>query len=91
MSGKASRDKGNRIELLAKAELPGAVKISRMYQPGDDLRWLGRLVQVKGRAAAWKLLERWLPEDGLLMLKADRRPFLVVMRPQTLRELMRGE
>lgn len=87
--GKSQRDKGNRVELLAVAELPGARKVSRMYVPGDDLEWLGRPIEVKGRASAWKLLERWLPAGGLLMLKADRRPFLVVMRPDTLRELMR--
>ena len=85
------RDKGNRVELLALAELPGAIKISRMYVKGDDLRWLGRLVQVKALAQGWKLLYRWLPDGGLLMLKADRKPFLVVLTAQTLRELMAGK
>ena len=82
------------MELLATTALGwlGARKVSRMYRPGPDLELAnGMPVEVKARATGWKLLERWLPEDGLLMLKADRRPFLVVMRPETLAKLMSRE
>ena len=88
VSGKASRDKGDRNERLAATVLPGAVKVSRAYQAGIDLIWRHRKVEVKVRAAGFKLLYRWLSNAQLLLIRADRSDWLVVMRVSDLLSLM---
>ena len=89
MSGKPSRDKGARRELEG-ARLIGATKISRMYGPGPDLKLPdGRFVEVKALANGWKKLHRWLSDDAqILMLKADRQPWLVTMTLETYLDLI---
>ncbi len=77
--GKPSRDKGARREREA-AALLDARKISGMYQEGADLMYGQRYIEVKARAKGWALLHRWLDDDAsILMLKADHKPWLIVM------------
>ena len=84
--GKGSRDKGRRAELEA-AEALGAEKVSRAGYEGHDLEWEGRLVEVKRRASGFKSLYKWLEDVQMLMLRADRLPWLVVMTPEELLDL----
>lgn len=83
----ASRRKGARGEREA-AEALGATKISRAYQPGEDLDWRGRAVEVKRRADGFKSLYKWLDDAGLVMMRADRKDWLVAMRVEELLDLM---
>ena len=78
--GKASRDKGDRQERKIAHLLPGARKVSRMYQPGEDLIWRDRTVEVKVRGDGFRLLYRWLEDVELLAIQADRQDPLMVMR-----------
>jgi len=79
MPGSKSRDKGARRELEA-AKALGASKISRMRQKGPDLLYGDRYVEVKALKDGWKLIYKWLSNDAsLLMLKADRKPWLITM------------
>ncbi len=75
-----SRRKGAKGEREA-AALLGAVKISRMYQPGPDLQMPdGRFVEIKRRKKAWTEIYRWLDDDAqLLALRADKKEWLVCM------------
>jgi Holliday junction resolvase len=90
MSGRRSRDKGNRTERaivrLLQAQGIAATKISGMYKPGADISMplLGsdRAVEVKCRAAGFAQLGDM---DGgtqavtAVAVKADRRePFVIV-------------
>ena len=78
--GKPSRDKGARGE-RAVAALLSATKVSGMYKDGHDLEMPdGRTVEVKIRAKGFALLYRWLAPVDLLVVKADRKEALVVMR-----------
>ena len=87
MPGKKSRDKGGYREREA-AKLLGAEKVSRMYQPGPDLLWRGRGVEVKARADGFKELHKWLKDAQLLMLKSDRKPWLIVIPYDEFRDLL---
>ena len=78
--GKASRDKGNRQEYKIEKLLPGAQKVSRMYQPGEDLQWRHQKVEVKVRADGFRLLYRWLEDVQFLAIGADYQDPLMVMR-----------
>jgi Holliday junction resolvase len=88
MSGRRSRDKGARTErAIAKAlQANGftAVKVSRAYQLGHDivLPMIGRdlCVEVKARADGFRELYGWLDDRDVLIVKADRREPLVVVR-----------
>ena len=78
--GKASRDKGNRVELEI-AKIMGARKISGFQRPGPDLVWRGLYVEVKARREGWTTLYRLLEDDSsILVLKADRKDPLVTLR-----------
>lgn len=80
-----------------------AVKISSMYRPGPDITfWIsGRMLtcEVKVQAAGWTRLYRWLEgltvtgqqrgRPNLLVLKADRREPLVVMRLSEFAQLVK--
>jgi hypothetical protein len=84
MSGRWSRDKGVRVE-LAIAKLIGARKVSRAYQAGHDLELpLGddRILRIecKARANGFGTLYRWLDDRDVLIVKADYRKPLVVLR-----------
>jgi hypothetical protein len=84
MSGLRSRRKGIRVE-LAIARLIGARKVSRAYEAGHDLELpLGENrmlpIECKARAAGFRQLYDWLNDRDLLIVKADRREPLVVLR-----------
>lgn len=88
MSGRRSRDKGARTERAIARVLQGqgiaAVKVSRAYRPGHDivLPLQGRdlCVEVKARADGFHRLYGWLDGRDVLIVKADRREPLVVVR-----------
>jgi Holliday junction resolvase len=77
MSGRRSRDKGNRTERaivrLLQAQGIAATKISGMYKPGADISMplLGsdRAVEVKCRAAGFRQLYDWLHRRDVLIVK----------------------
>ena len=79
-----SRRKGANGEREA-ASLLGAIKISRMYQPGPDLQMPdGRWVEVKRRKSGWKQLYAWLADDAqIIAMRADRKEWLVCMTLDT--------
>jgi hypothetical protein len=97
MSGRRSRDKGNRTERaivrLIQASGIDAAKISRVCTPGADLRLsvlgVDRAVEVKCRAAGFRKLYDWLNDHGLLIVKADRQEPLVVLRMSLPSEIAR--
>lgn len=83
MSGRASRDKGLRREREF-AALVGGQRVPLSGAAGgefgeDVLMPNGWRVQVKARADGWRTLYADLGEADLLALKADRRPWLVVL------------
>ena len=88
MSGRRSRSKGVRAEraIVRLLQEQGIVadKISGMYKPGADLRVpllaVDRAVEVKCRAAGFRQLYDWLNGRDVLIVKADRREPLVVVR-----------
>jgi Holliday junction resolvase len=84
-----SRDKGARSERaiarLLQAQSFAATKISRAYQAGHDRELLlgdDRMLRIecKARANGFRELYSWLNERDILILKADRREPLVVVR-----------
>jgi hypothetical protein len=87
-SGARSRDKGNRIERMIARMLTAngfaAAKISRAYQRGHDivLSLNGRdlFVEVKARADRFRELYNWLVGRDILIVKADHKEPLVVLR-----------
>jgi hypothetical protein len=88
VSGRRSRDKGNRtkrgIVRLLQAQGIAAEKISGMYKPGADITMslLGRHldVEVKCRSDGFRELYKWLTARDVLVLRADRQEPLVVVR-----------
>jgi hypothetical protein len=88
MSGRRSRDKNARAERAIVRLLQGqgivAEKISGIYKPGADLRVsllaVDRAVEVKCRANGFRQLYDWLDQRDVLIIKADRREPLVVVR-----------
>jgi len=98
MSGRRSRDKVARAECaivrLLQGQGIGAEKISGMYKPGADLRVplraVDRAVEVKCRAAGFRQLYDWLDQRDVLIIKADRREPLVVVRLSLAAEIARG-
>jgi Holliday junction resolvase len=88
MSGRRSRDKGNRTERaivrLLQAQGIAATKISGMYKPGADIsmQLLGsdRAVEVKCRAAGFRQLYDWLDQRDILIVKSDYQELLVIVR-----------
>ena len=88
MSGRRSRDKGARAEraIVRLLQRQGIVaeKISGMYKPGADLcvplLAVDRAVEVKCRATGFRQLYDWLNGRDLLIVKADRREPLVIVR-----------
>jgi Holliday junction resolvase len=88
MSGRRSRNKGNRTERaivrLLQEQGIAATKISGMYKPGADISMplLGsdRTVEVKCRAAGFSRLYDWLHQRDVLIIKSDRQEPLVAVR-----------
>jgi hypothetical protein len=86
--GHYSRDKGNRVERaivrLLQAQGFAAEKISGMYRAGADisvpLLGIDRDVEVKCRAHGFGQLYDWLNNRYALIVRADRREPLVVLR-----------
>jgi hypothetical protein len=94
MSGLPSRRKGVRVE-LAIAKLIGARKVSRAYQAGHDLELaLGddRMLRIecKARADGFGTLYRWLDDRDVLIVKADHKEPLVVVRLSLAAEIAKG-
>lgn len=89
-SGSSSRRKGARGELEA-AKLLGATKVSRAWQPGPDLVFMDRAVEVKLRKDGFKSLYGWLEDSQLLQVKADRRDFLTVLRTTEFLDILEEE
>jgi hypothetical protein len=88
MSGRYSRNKGNRTERaivhLLQAQGIAAEKISGMYKPGADLSvpvlGIDRAVEVKCRADGFKQIYEWLENRVALVIQSDRLEPLVVVR-----------
>jgi Holliday junction resolvase len=98
VSGKAPRRKGDRVERAVLAELKGAglaakrvpLSGSAAGYPGDlsvQLAGRERYVEVKARAD-FKTLYGWLENRDVLILKADRKAPLVVLRLSDVLELL---
>lgn len=94
MGGKAPKRKGDRLE----RELAKLMGGERTYwQPenteeekhGDlvNVPYLGR-GEVKGRKDGFKEIYKWLTGNDFLAVKADRKPWLVVMPAQDLKQLI---
>lgn len=86
--GAASRDKGARGERELVSLLPGARKVSTMYKPGEDVEWNGYRIEVKRRREGFKFDYRHLQDVELLAKRADREPWLITMRLDTLLDLL---
>jgi len=86
--GRRSRDKGARVERAIVKILQdrgfAAEKVSRMYQPGEDisvpLLGFDKRVEVKARATGFTQLYGWLDNRDFLIIKQDRHEPLVVLR-----------
>ena len=99
-AGKAPKRKGDRVEREILAALKAAGLEARRVPlsgsapgyPGDlevDLPGLGRvLVEVKARKRL--ALEGWLDGRGLLIIKPDRRPPLVVLPLKALLQVLQA-
>lgn len=87
--GKASRDKGNRIEReivnLLKGEGIHAERVPLSGAAGGlfkgDITFLKYIAEVKARkgGTGFKTIERWLDDNDMLFLRRDRAAPLVVM------------
>ncbi len=86
--GKSQRDKGANGEREL-ARLIGATKISAMYQPGADLDWMGRMVEVK-RRSGWpsQMLENWRRDAQIVMFRVDREQWMVYLPLSELLDLI---
>jgi Holliday junction resolvase len=97
--GRASRDKGNRIErsLVAfmqhhgfaaeRVPLSGAARGRFGGDISLPLLGVDRRVEVKGRANGFARLYVWLDDADLLVIKADRKEPLVVLPLQLATEI----
>jgi hypothetical protein len=86
--GIRSRRKGSRVELeivrLLQEHAIAAEKISRMYRRGPDCSFplLGRdrTIEVKARRNGFTELYRWIEPADFLVIKANHKKPLLVMR-----------
>lgn len=101
MSGRAPRQKGNRVEREVVKQLQGAgldakrvpLSGSAAGYPGDvcvKLKGRELCVEVKARAD-FKTLYGWLQGRDALVLKADRREPLIVIRLQDLLDILEAK
>lgn len=94
--GRKSKRKGYRGEKLF-AELTGGKRIPTSGAaedfPNDVILPNGWLAEVRWRANGFKMLYDWIFDEreqpDILALKADRKPFLVVMSVDKFNELLR--
>ncbi|MEM4546832.1 MAG: hypothetical protein QW328_08755 [Nitrososphaerota archaeon] len=95
--GKKSRNKGYRGEhelvcLLKRAGI-NAVRVplsgATEFAKGDVIVER-KVCEVKLRHDGFRELYKWLEEKDWLFLKADRKPYLVVMKIDDLIELLKG-
>ena len=89
--GRASRQKGNRVEraivhalqeagfAAERVPLSGAAGVSYLGDVSVPLLGLDRTVEVKARAHGFQQLYAWLEARDLLIVRADRREPLVVL------------
>jgi hypothetical protein len=92
MSGRRSRDKGNRTERgivhalqakgFAAARVPLSGAAGGRFSGDVVMPLLGRdlVLEVKARAAGFREMYAWLVDRDVLVLKADRLEPLVVVR-----------
>lgn len=95
--GKASRDKGQRREREF-AELIGGQRVPLSgAQEGypNDVEGMGLQWEVKARKDGFKTIYDYVLDErekpDAVALKADRKPWLVVMTLEKFKELMEGE
>ena len=90
--GKSQRVKGEGGEREAVTFLPGSHKISRMYQPGPDLTWLSRYVEVRRRATEYQSLNKVKAEldsdASFYMTRLDYGEWLMVTKVDTLLDIV---
>ena len=85
MPGRKSRNKGaagerEALRLLNLYGVHGERNLEQVRTAGHaDLDTSIGTVEVKRRANGWKELYRWLEHADLVMLRSDRRPWLVVL------------
>lgn len=104
MSGKKSKDKGNRVEReIVKLHRDMGVRCQRVPLSGLMEGYSGDLVvrlpdgdsltgevKARRRAEGWITLKRWLGEKALLFLKEDGQKPLVLMPWDTYQNLALG-
>ena len=91
LMGKPSRDKGARAERELTRMLPGARKVSYAWQPGTDLIWMDRKVEVKRRANPISAtLEKALRQDDADMVatRADNGSWRFYLDTDTLLDML---
>ena len=86
--GKPSRDKGARGERELTHLLPGAQKISGMYQASPDLLWRERTVEAKRRKEGFVFDYTNLKDVQILAKRADNQEWLLTMTIDTLLDLL---
>jgi Holliday junction resolvase len=98
MSGRKSRDKGQRRErefakLIQGERIPLSGAAGGRF--GNDVEGLGLKFEVKAKKDGFKTLYKWLEDErekpDALALKADRKDWLVVMKLDKFIELMGGK
>jgi hypothetical protein len=98
MSGRKSRDKGQRRErefakLIQGERIPLSGAAGGRF--GNDVEGLGLKFEVKARKNGFQTLYKWLEDErekpDALALKADRKDWLVVMKLDKFIELMGGK
>lgn len=96
--GKSQRVKGYRGEYnLVKKLNEANIKALRVPLSGQTEFKKGDIViedkytgEVKWRKEGFKEIYKWLENNDFLFLKADRKPYLVVMKLELFIKLMRG-
>lgn len=94
MSGRKSKQKGNRREREFARLIDGIRVPLSGAQTGfeNDVQGLGLRWEVKARKDGFKTLYQWLEDErekpDALALKADRKPWLVVMELERFLELV---
>lgn len=97
MSGRKSKQKGNRREREFARLIDGIRVPLSGAQTGfeNDVEGLGIRWEVKARKNGFQTLYKWLEDErekpDALALKADRKPWLVVMELKRFLELVCGE
>lgn len=95
--GKREQRKGKRVEYQVRdAFREMGFKCYRVPSSGNSQGFKGDLileetfkVEVKARKDSFRTLYAWLKDSDILVIKADRKPALVVMSLETLKELLR--